>query len=319
MPVQPLNTLLQNALFQAIMGERSGSVARYGPEHLAGQWEWDPLVLILLLVSLALYLAGSARADLPDHLRRRRLTWFVVGWSVAAVALVSPLHGVGLQLFSAHMAQHVLLMLVAAPLIMLGRPVSTMMRSLPEGAMQSVSAVRRLRTIRSLTRYAALPAVAWLIHLVAVWTWHIPALFEGAVYDELLHALEHASFFGTALIFWAVLIRLSRRRSGVGIGILYVFTTGMHNALLGVLLTFSREPWYDVYGLTAPMWGVTPLEDQQIGGLIMWVPASVTYLISVGALLYSLLQPTEVRSISLPRPTPAGAPADVDSGRSTTS
>ena len=269
------------------------AAAPYGPAHIWHQWEFDPLVIAALVTTLALYLLGSRSSSTGAGVPRGRRIAFLGGWITACISLVSPLHAAGLQLFSAHMTQHVLLMLVAAPLLMLSRPFSVMLRGCPAEVTRAVSALRRSWLIRLGTRVAAVPVAAWSIHFIALWVWHVPSLFEGAVTSETLHALEHACFFGSALVFWAVPIRLARRRAGAGVGVLYVFTTGMHNALLGVLLSFASEPWYGVYGLTAPMWGLTPLEDQQIGGLIMWIPSGLAYLAAAALLLAVLLRPSE--------------------------
>jgi len=119
--------------------------------------------------------------------------------------------------------------------------------------------------------------VAWWIHALAIWLWHAPVLFQATVTNDLVHTAQHLSFFLSALLFWWALFYAHGRRA-YGSGVLYIFTTAIHTGILGALLTFAPRLWYPVYSKTAEPWGLSPLQDQQIGGLIMWVPASLVYL-----------------------------------------
>ena len=122
------------------------------------------------------------------------------------------------------------------------------------------------------------PFSAWLIHAVALWMWHIPALFQATIDNDLVHFFQHASFLGSALLFWWAVLHGRHRVSGYGMAVLYMFTTALHSGLLGALITFARRVWYPAYANTTVSWGLTPLEDQQLGGLIMWVPAGFVYV-----------------------------------------
>jgi cytochrome c2 len=165
------------------------------------------------------------------------------------------------------MVQHELLMLVAAPLLVVGRPLVPILAALP----------RRLRRHASPWARALAPGAfgAWLFHAVAIWLWHVPGIYDLAVRVPGVHALEHASFLGTAALFWWALLRGPGARAGAGLAVIYVFTTALHTGLLGVLLLFARRPWYATHAATAPVHGLDPLADQQLAGLIMWVPAGV--------------------------------------------
>jgi putative membrane protein len=123
------------------------------------------------------------------------------------------------------------------------------------------------------------PLEAWLAHGVVIWLWHVPVLFESTLRSNAMHALQHASFLGSALVFWSAIIR-PRRRASLGLSIIYLFTTAVHTSVLGALMTFARTPWYAAYASTAAAWGLSPAEDQQLAGLIMWIPASAAYLIA---------------------------------------
>jgi cytochrome c oxidase assembly factor CtaG/cytochrome c2 len=184
-------------------------------------------------------------------------------------ALLSPLHRLGEVLFSAHMAQHELMMVVAAPLLVLGRPLVAWAWALP-------FALRR-PAIQPLGRLTQ-PLPAFLLHSGAIWAWHLPAAFEASVSSDAVHAVQHLSFLLTAILFWFAAIRQNVGRKHFGAGLFYIFATATHTAILGAILTFAQSPLYPVYEPFTRAWGLTPLEDQQLGGLIMWVPPAFAYL-----------------------------------------
>jgi cytochrome c2 len=142
------------------------------------------------------------------------------------------------------------------------------------------------------------PFVAWLIHAIVLWGWHVPFLFQATLESEWVHALQHASFFGSALLFWWAVLHARERGLGYGAAVLYMFTTALHTSLLGVLLTFTTKLWYPIYTGTTASWGLTPLEDQQLGGLIMWIPAGVVYIVAGLALFAGWLRESESRASS---------------------
>jgi cytochrome c oxidase assembly factor CtaG len=140
------------------------------------------------------------------------------------------------------------------------------------------------------------PLVAWAIELVVLWGWHLPALFEKTLTSDLTHAAQHASFLFASLLFWWAAFQGGERRIGYGMSVIYIFTTAVHSGILGALLTFSPRVWYPAYNGTTLAWGLTPLADQQIGGLIMWVPASIVYIVA-GLWLFALwLEESDFRS-----------------------
>jgi len=153
-----------------------------------------------------------------------------------------------------------------------------------------------VRSWRVLWAFITNPFVAWLIHAVVLWTWHAPALFPATLESDFVHTLQHVSFLGSALLFWWAIIQGRQRVLGYGVAVLYLFTTALHSGLLGALLTFSRAIWYPIYGETTAAWGLTPLEDQQLGGLIMWIPAGLAYIIAGLALFAGWLRESEMRT-----------------------
>jgi putative membrane protein len=141
---------------------------------------------------------------------------------------------------------------------------------------------RRARVVPAIWRVLRLPLVAWTLHVGTLWVWHLPSLYGAALRDERVHVAEHAAFFLTALVFWYPIVERARsRRYGFGTTVFYLFAAGLQCTVLGAAITFARRPWYvGHYGTTAA-WGLTPLEDQQLAGLIMWIPASLAYLVAL--------------------------------------
>jgi putative membrane protein len=223
-----------------------------------------------------------------------------------ALALVSPLHAMGGALLWAHMAQHELLMVVAAPLLVAGRPLVVSLRGLPASGRRRVGGW--MRRLRPLTRRLGRLETAWAVHAVAILVWHVPALYDRTVDSELIHSLQHASFIGSALLYWWSVLTEARLRSRHGGAILSLFTTAMYTGGLGALLTVASRPWYAAYGAAAPLWGLTPLEDQQLAGLIMWVPAAASYLAATLWLVTSWLRASERMAVRRDRPRRARRP-----------
>jgi cytochrome c2 len=159
------------------------------------------------------------------------------------------------------------------------------MWGLPESWRKPVGAIGRRQWLSFGLGWMTRPINAWWIHAAALWSWHVPALFEATLTSDVVHALQHLSFLITALLFWWALFRGRGAYAGYGAGVFYVFTTGVHSSILGALLTFSTVPWYRGYARTTQAWGLTPLEDQQLGGLIMWVPAGLVFL-AAGVVLF---------------------------------
>jgi putative membrane protein len=278
------------------------------PHDLWQSWSFEPGVLLALLTTSALYTLGVRRlwrtAGPGRGVTRAQVGWFAGGLLTLLVALVSPLDQVSIALFSAHMTQHLLLMLVAAPMLVLGSPLLASLWALPRGARRAIGRWwGRARAVKAVWRRISHPLVIWAVHALAVWVWHLPSLYQSALHYDDIHALEHASFLGTALLFWWVLFRTDRRRRlPFGADLLYLFAAMMQSGALGALITLAGTPWYPEHAPWTPAWGLTPLEDQELAGLIMWVPASLIYLLALAAALVDGLGRME-------RERPALAPA----------
>lgn len=253
-----------------------GGDADFGPAQILRSWEWDPAIVVPLALMMALYVAGLFR--MRSRPRRTRIVCFFLGWSTLTVALISPLHAMGTALFSAHMAQHELLMIIAAPMLVLAHPSVVWLFALPPHARGAVAGFAHRPAIQNSWVLLSAPLVAWTLHAVALWVWHAPALYQATLTSDAVHALQHLSFLFSALLFWWALLNVRQGRSGEGAALAYIFTTAIHSSVLGALLTFSSRPWYPVYEGRTLAWGLTALQDQQLGGLIMWVPAGLVYI-----------------------------------------
>jgi putative membrane protein len=247
----------------------------------------EPWIAATLAIAGALYVRGlyvmyRASGGTPTGVRRSAVL-FALGWLTLVLALASPLAAATEGLFSAHMAQHELLMVVAAPLMVLGRPLAIWTWALPEAWRPAAARPFRGSGVSAAWRFASAPLAATVLHGLAIWLWHVPALFESAEESVAMHALQHTAFLGSALLFWWALLKPGRN-SAAGAAVLYFFLTMLHTGALGVLLTFSGDVWYPASTAGAHRWGLTPVEDQQLGGLIMWVIGGTPYVVAALAI-----------------------------------
>jgi cytochrome c oxidase assembly factor CtaG len=269
------------------------------PHHHSSAWVWSPFITAPLALAALWYATGIFllwRASAPGRgVRGWEAASFAGGWLVLALALVSPLHPLGEVLFSAHMVQHELMMVVAAPLLVLGRPLVPYVWALPPGWRRSAGDVARAPAFRVAWGGVTRPSTTWLLHAVAIWIWHAPALYEATLDNPLIHTMQHVSFLATALLFWWSLLRGGRLSYGASVA--YLFATMLHTSALGVILAFASSLWYPAYAATTMQWGLTPLEDQQLGGLIMWIPGGISYVVASLALIAGWMRESESRAM----------------------
>jgi len=244
-------------------------------------WNADPWIIASLTAAALLYACGIRRLWRNAHrgagISRRQAGYFAAGLAMLAVALLSPVDTLGTQLFSMHMVQHELLMLAAAPLLVLGNPLAVFVWAFPSAARKRIAHLANARAVQQPWRTLTQPLAAWSLHAFALWAWHFPRLFQAGLADGAVHAVQHASFLISALLFWSALTGLqSRLRHGAAV--LYLLSSAIHTGVLGALLTFSPHAWYPAYSGGTEVWGLTLLEDQQLGGLIMWVPAGFVFV-----------------------------------------
>ncbi len=236
------------------------------------------------------------------RLQRRAWPWwrmalFFLGLAAFVLALASGIEVIAGDLFSVHMLQHMLLTIVAAPLLMLGAPVRPILRGLP--AVVRARVVRPLagnRVMRGLLHVLRHPLVAVGIYVGGLYLWHWPSLYDAAVENDALHALEHAHFFIGALLFWSVVIDPEPFKGTLPYAarIVYLLLAGAaQNTLLGGLLAFSSRVLYAHYGARAAVLGVDALTDQRVGGAIMWVPGDAIFLIAASGAFFLWLEVEE--------------------------
>ncbi len=241
-------------------------------------WTLDPWLLVPLAAALLLYAIGFVRLSRRGGAARgKSLILFLTGWTVLAGALVSPLHEAGERSFTLHMIEHELIMLVAAALLPLSRPLGVMLWAFPRRIRQGLA-------FPGLLRRLADPVLATTLQAAAMWAWHAPPLFNRALGHPGWHIAQHLSFLVTALLFWWSVTQTPNR----GLAALCLFVTSVVGGALGALMALSASPWYAGYAAMGMMpFGLTPAEDQQLAGLIMWVPGG---LVHAGAALVLLAQ-----------------------------
>lgn len=251
-----------------------------GRSHLEPPgWTLDPAIVLPLLLSLVLFATGWLRLrarsgrGLAQLVARARL--FGSGWLVLAGALVSPLHEAGERSFAAHMFEHELIMLAAAPLLVLSEPLAVMLWAFPSQGRRRLGTLAATPAVTAPWRLLSAPVTATLVQAAALWLWHAPALFDLALAQEGWHAAQHLSFLVSALLFWTAMLS---RRTAAGVSALCLVVTSIVSGALGALMAFATSPWYAGYArLGLAPFGLTPAEDQQVAGLLMWVPGGLVH------------------------------------------
>ena len=250
------------------------------------------LLALALLAAATAYVRGWRRlraAGYPPPLWRPAS--YILGLAFVAGALLSPLDELAAERFSAHMAQHLLLTMMAAPLLLLGNPLPLVLWGVPPGARAWLAApFRRTARLRlALSAMTFWPA-AGLLHVAAIWVWHVPVLYDAAAEDEILHAVEHVIFFGTALLFWWPIIRPAPRlgpRLHPGLQILYLIAATAQSTALGMLLAVPERAFYPHYARVAATRGINAIDDQMVGGGLMWSGAHM-YLLPILLILWGI-------------------------------
>jgi len=287
----------------------AGSWAQTAAAHHAdgGSTGGAAVVAVALALVLAtgglLYAIGLRKlwkkAGVGRGIRVADVARFTLGWLTLGIALLGPIDEIAERSFSLHMVQHELLMVVAAPLIVLGRPLEAWAWAASVGVRRA-AAVLRAAPLRRLWDLLGTPVGAWTFHALALWMWHLPALFSAALASLPLHCLQHACFFASALGFWWVACGGIARATNAA-SIASLFTTMLHTSALGALLTFAPTPWY-AQGSSAAF-GLSALEDQQLGGLVMWVPGGFAYMVAGLAIVGAWLARPEPSASRMGRTT----------------
>jgi putative membrane protein len=253
-------------------------------------WTYDPWIVTPLLLAAVPYAIGIAVLWRRTRSRSRgwRIVAFVAGWLTSVGALVSPLHWLGEHLFTFHMIEHEILMAISAPLLVLAAPLGIWLWSLPRRYRIQLGRFLRRPVLVHGWHWLRSGRNATLLHGIAIWAWHAPILFDAAVTNVVLHRLQHLSFLLTAIVFWWSVLR----NDNAGLAAWHLFVTMLHTSILGALMALAPHVLYQAQTATAAAWGLTPLEDQQLAGIIMWVPAGTIYAGAALALLTIWIRPS---------------------------
>jgi putative membrane protein len=272
-----------------------------------GLWDWslDPPLVLVIAVGIVHEL-GDRRTTAPVRsgaARRRQSACFFGGLAVIAIALASPLDALSQQLFWAHMIQHVLLLVVAPPLIVLARPWIRLWRGLglaPRRAIaRGLALSDRTSWLRTTSRLLGTPAVSFIAFSVVLLVWHVPALFDATLRSEPLHILEHTLFFTTALMFWKQVIDSPPLHARLGSvqRVAYLVGAMVVSWVLAIAIAIAPHPLYGFYAHEATRpGGISALTDQQIAAGIMWVPGSITFVIVIFVYVHRWLAAAPARS-----------------------
>ena len=267
-------------------------MANIGLDFWLTQWNWEPSILIgtVLITGLYLYAIGPLRKRyFPEEpVKTGQTVSFLLGIFFMFLSLVSPLDELGdSYLFSAHMVQHLVLTMVGPPLLVIGTP-GWFIKPLVRNKIA-------FRVAKALTY----PAVAFVLYNVDFWLWHAPPLYNATLENQNIHILEHLTFIVFGILNWWPMFSQSKDLPRLSIGgqVLYLFLSGMPSVLLGAGLTFS-PPLYAPYIAAPRVWGISAATDQQLGGLIMWVPVSISYIVVMSVLFIRWMQQQEAKQLA---------------------
>jgi cytochrome c oxidase assembly factor CtaG len=261
-------------------------------------WSWDPIVVLGVSVAGVVYARGwrALRRRGKHVASSARATCFAAGLGLIVLALLSPIGTYDQALFSLHMTEHLLLTVGAAPLLLLGKPLVPLLWGLPEEERRGAARLLHPRgALFGICSALARPTVALGLFTVTFALWHVPALYDAAQGQTLVHYAEHGMFFTTALLFWWPVIHPGggARTLGKIAAIAYISVPMLEGTLIGALLTFAQRPFYATYIAAPRLTGLSPVEDQQLAGLIMWIPGGLVYGVAVLWLLASVLRDEE--------------------------
>lgn len=251
---------------------------------LALSWTWRPDVIAVVATLGLSYVLGwrNLRRRQPLAAPAWRLGLYLTGLASIVLALLSPIDSLGSLLFLVHMTQHELLTMVAPPLLLLGNPLSTILWGLPSPLRLRAASLLRpgARTRRALQVLTWMP-VAWPLYVGTLWGWHMPVAYGASLRDELVHNVQHVSFFVTALLFWWPIVDPAPKLHGHihhALRLLYVIPAAFQSQALGLIFAFFSRVLYGHYEAVPRLWGFTPLQDQSTAGVVMMQVEGMTYL-----------------------------------------
>lgn len=298
----PLLALLALALApSATLAHGDAAPAPVLPDVLFA-WSFDPLAVTLIAVTGVAYAWAARRVSLahPDNPHpRHRTVLFATGLVAIGVALLSPVEAYEGVLFSVHMVQHMLLQLVAAPLLLAGGPITLALRASSPSVRRRLLAVLQSRIVHAIS----FPLVAWLLFAAVNWGWHFSTLYNDALENTALHYLQHASFLVAALLFWwpAIGVDPSPWRLAHPLRLFYLFLAMPQNSFLGIAIMEAPRVLYPHYATNERTWGLSPLADQELGGVIMWTIGDLAFLIGMAVVVWVWVRHEDRRTARLDR------------------
>lgn len=252
-------------------------------------WNFDIQIIILFVLALGLYVRGLRRW--PQRSRPHpwwRTGSYVLGLLLLVLAYESPIDRLAEHHFSMHMTQHMVLVMVAVPLVLLGAPTTPLLRGLPRWIKRGVvGPIAASRSSRSAYRVLTQPVIALVLYSVSIGIWHIiPSWYNAAVNNQLIHDIQHVTFLGGAFLFWWMVIAPAplHARMGYLIRMVYVIAAGTYQGALGAFITLADTPLFSTYIDVRPVFEISPLADQELGGLIMWMGGQLVHLLVLGVL-----------------------------------
>jgi cytochrome c oxidase assembly factor CtaG len=288
-------------LFAALLLVDSAAPALAHGGHGHGlPWTLSPELVIPLGLSLVIYAVGwfrlSKRASNPPPGAQR----FLAGWLILTLSLVSPLHEAGEQSFTMHMIEHELIMLVATLLLASSNAGGILAWGLPRPLRLALGGGWKSPLSR-MWKWLTEPVTATAIQAAVMWGWHAPILFDRAIESSGWHIAQHASFFIASLLFWWAMLHPRGGRSGYGLSAACLFVTSLIGGALGALMSFAQSPWYADYAAMGMSGiGLDPVADQQLAGLVMWIPGGLVHGVAALILFYKWLKASEGSHAALP-------------------
>ena len=291
------------------------------------QWTWtDPTLLVPLALAI-LYARGLRNWPHPRPLKSWRPYSFYAGLLFLVIALASPIDAMSDDLFFMHMVQHLILVMIAPVLLLLGAPTTPLLRGLPGFVRKNVIApLMRSPKARSLYRSITFAGTAWLLFSINLWTWHFYGdAYERATTNAALHIFMHWTFITTAMLFWWAIIdpRPLRSRIPYPLRLVFIGVTMLQNVALGAAITFRNDILYPYYATRARLWDISPLTDQQAGGLVMWTIGSMMFMLAIIITIAVWFDKEEKRSrkeeaaidAALLEPSSSGLGSHIEGGR----
>ncbi len=268
-------------------------------------WSWRPEVIFPLLILGALFLVGwrrlRARGGRVEGWRTLGAAWrpasYIAGLLVVALALVSPFDVLVQQLFFMHMIQHLLLIMIAPPLLLLPNPLPFLLWGLPARLRLAVggmlnSVIHKQSAVGRALRLLTTPVAVWFIFVATIIGWHDPSFYNAALRSDWVHDLEHVTMFAAGMLYWWLVTgagpRLHKNLSRVA-KIAFILAVIPPNMALGIVLAFSQQPIYGFYNDMPRLWGISALDDQRISGVIMWIPGNMMHFMTALAIIFMIL------------------------------